>query len=85
MTKSFASFNPPGNAITSSREPSPNRGFSIPSKQALEFDGLATESIATWKHNAKVEERDQIRLVKLSHMRYMHTDFKDITTFLKGI
>ena len=88
MTSAFASFAPtipPSNGTTThSRGPSPNRGFSIPSKQALQFDGLTTQSQALWREQAKIDESKQIRLVKLSHMRYMHTDLKEITHFLRG-
>ena len=83
MAPSFSEPARSGN-FTSSREQSPNRGYSIPAKQAQEFHGLETESIASWKQKANLDESKQIRLVRLSHVRYMHTDIESITIFLKG-
>jgi hypothetical protein len=37
---------------------------------------------AAWKAQQGIDETAQIRLVRLSHMRYQHPDFKPISEFL---
>ena len=44
--------------------------------------GQNTESIHQWRQTNNIDPSKQIRLVKLSHMRYQHPDLDEITTFL---
>jgi catechol 2,3-dioxygenase-like lactoylglutathione lyase family enzyme len=63
-----------------SREPSPNRGASVPDHKAI---GEDRETIAEWQKKKNVDTSMQIRLVKVSHMRYQHPDLAEITTFMR--
>ncbi len=65
-----------------SREPSPNRGHSVPDTQAISPN---RESISAWQARKGIDPSQQIRLVKLAHMRYQHPDLAQITTFLRGL
>jgi hypothetical protein len=58
-----------------------NRGASIDDIIAV---GQDQEPLALWKERHKIEVETQIKLVKLSHMRYQHPDLNEITTFLQG-
>jgi hypothetical protein len=64
-----------------SREPSPNRGHSVPDIQAISPN---RESISAWQARKGIDPSQQIRLIKLAHMRYQHPDLAQITTFLRG-
>lgn len=64
-----------------SRDTSPNRGASKLDLKAVSSDRL---SIDEWRKQAGIDTSKQIRLVKLSHMRYQHPDLSKINTFLKG-
>lgn len=46
--------------------------------------GLKGESLSDWRERHEIDTKNQVRLVRLSHMRYQFPDFKDITTFLRG-
>ncbi|OOF92088.1 hypothetical protein ASPCADRAFT_153403 [Aspergillus carbonarius ITEM 5010] len=63
-------------------EPTPPRchGASIPDVTAM---GPEQESVSSWRERSGINTEGQIRLVKLSHMRYQHPDLDEITTFLK--
>lgn len=63
-----------------SREPSPNRGASVPDTQAVPGEH---ESLAAWREKNKIDPAKQIRLVKIAHMRYQHPDLSEITTFMR--
>ena len=67
-------------AITS-REPSPNRGSSTPAVDAIPKE---REDLATWKKRQGIDSEKQVKLVRISHMRYQHVDLEKITTFLRG-
>ncbi|KAJ6155629.1 hypothetical protein N7470_006195 [Penicillium chermesinum] len=54
-------------------------GASIPDIEAL---GPEIESIDAWQERHGIKVDQQIRLVKLAHMRYQHPDLDEITTFL---
>lgn len=64
-----------------SRGPSPNRGASVPDVECLKGD---SESKRAWQRKRGIDLSKQVRLVKLSHMRYQHPDLNRITTFLRG-
>lgn len=57
-----------------------NSGRSVPDIEAV---GPGSETIAQWTKNNGIDSSKQIRLVKLSHMRYQHPDLEEITTFMK--
>lgn len=57
-----------------------NHGASIPDTEAI---GPFQESIQQWRRRNDINVDDQIKIVKLSHMRYQHPDLKEITTFLQ--
>ncbi|KAJ5606472.1 hypothetical protein N7510_009253 [Penicillium lagena] len=57
-----------------------NHGASIPDIDAI---GSEQESIETWRQRCSIKKENQIRLVKLAHMRYQHPDLDQITTFLQ--
>jgi len=63
-----------------SREPSPNRGASVPELEAIPQH---RESQAAWRERNGIDAAKQIRLVKVAHMRYRHPDLALITTFLR--
>ena len=67
---------------TQSREVSPNRGFSITDH----FEEKNEERIdqAIWRKANNIHRSEQVKLVKVSHMRYQHEDLQQITTFLRG-
>ena len=58
-----------------------NHGASVPDLIAI---GNEHEDIEQWRKRCNVDMASQIRLVKLSHMRYQHPDLDQITTFLQG-
>ncbi|KAL3455997.1 Glyoxalase/Bleomycin resistance protein/Dihydroxybiphenyl dioxygenase [Aspergillus heterothallicus] len=55
-------------------------GASIDDTVAIGSDSVP---LSVWKQQSKIDTKNQIRLVKLSHMRYQHPDLEEITTFLK--
>lgn len=57
-----------------------NHGAEIPD---IEAAGTATETLSQWRKRAGIEPSRQIKIVKLSHMRYQHPDFNKITAFLQ--
>ncbi|KAJ5757374.1 uncharacterized protein N7511_006068 [Penicillium nucicola] len=57
-----------------------NQGASIADIIAI---GPESESVQAWRERCGIKTESQIRLVKLSHMRYQHPDLKEITTFLQ--
>lgn len=63
------------------QESVPNHGASQPDAKAVGKEAL---SIAEWRAREGIDVSSQIRLVKLSHMRYQHPDLLEITTFLRG-
>lgn len=66
---------------TPQTETQPCHGASIPDVVAI---GEEQESLAKWKEQCGIKPENQIRLVKLSHMRYQHPDLDAITVFLQG-
>jgi len=61
----------------------PNRGYSLNAREAMEMTGWERMPLEQWKEREGIDESKQIKLVRLSHMRYMHTDFEEITQFLE--
>lgn len=64
-----------------SRGPSPNRGSS---KRDVEAVGADSEKKRDWQRKHGIDPSKQVRIKKLSHMRYQHPDLNKITTFLRG-
>ncbi|EIT83398.1 hypothetical protein AO1008_00396 [Aspergillus oryzae 100-8] len=58
-----------------------NHGASIPDLIAM---GDEQENVTDWQRRCGINKDSQIRLVKLTHMRYQHPDLDQITTFLQG-
>ena len=61
--------------------PKPNHGTTVPDSLAV---GPEHKSLADWRAQAGIDTSNQIKLVKLSHMRYQHPDLDKITEFLLG-
>jgi len=61
------------------RDPSPNRGASVDASVVIPEQ----QSQAEWKAQQGIDTSKQIKIVKLSHMRYRHKDVESIKTFLK--
>lgn len=60
----------------------PNHGASVPDVIAI---GGEHETATQWQERCGIKKENQIRLVKLAHMRYQHPDIDQITTFLEGM
>jgi hypothetical protein len=60
----------------------PNHGASVPDIVAI---GSEQENVMQWQERCGIKKENQIRLVKLAHMRYQHPDLDQITTFLEGM
>ncbi|KAF4218906.1 hypothetical protein CNMCM5878_004119 [Aspergillus fumigatiaffinis] len=58
----------------------PCHGASVPDVVAV---GEEQEPLAKWKEQSGINPENQIRLVKLAHMRYQHPDLDAITVFLQ--
>ncbi|KAF2758596.1 hypothetical protein EJ05DRAFT_500117 [Pseudovirgaria hyperparasitica] len=67
-------------AAATSFHSSPNRGASVPQLSAIPEQRM---SISEWRAKMGIDPANQIKLVKLSHMRYQHPDLAKITTFLR--
>lgn len=65
-----------------SRGPSPNRGASVPDSEKKAIPDQASKR--EWQKKRGIDPSKQVRIVKLSHMRYQHPDLNKITTFLRG-
>ncbi|PQE12303.1 trihydroxytoluene oxygenase protein [Rutstroemia sp. NJR-2017a BVV2] len=61
-----------------SRPPSPNRGSGIAADLAVENQ----ETLEQWRKEMGIDVSKQVRLVKLSHMRYQHKDMEKIAVFM---
>ena len=68
---------------TSSTSDITNKGYTLPAGEAMKMSGSQPTSISDWKASEKIFEGSQIRLVRLSHMRYQHPDFTSISGFLQ--
>lgn len=47
--------------------------------------GPDSESVTAWRERCGINPENQVRLVKLAHMRYQHPDLDQITVFLQGL
>ena len=56
-----------------------NSGSSI---SDIEATGTGGGSISQWRKKRGIDISNQVRVVKLTHMRYQHPDLDEITTFL---
>ncbi|OAQ99504.1 hypothetical protein LLEC1_01700 [Akanthomyces lecanii] len=56
-----------------------NTGASVRDTDVIGPEGV---SITTWRHSRGIDTAKQIKLVKLTHMRYQHPDLDTITAFL---
>ncbi|OAG00763.1 Glyoxalase/Bleomycin resistance protein/Dihydroxybiphenyl dioxygenase [Paraphaeosphaeria sporulosa] len=63
-----------------SREASPARGASVPQDAAIPSERM---SLREWQASQKIDRDAQVKITKLSHMRYQHPDLAEITTFLR--
>jgi hypothetical protein len=59
-----------------------NKGFTLSAFDAMKYSGWDFLSISEWKRKEGIVDSERIKLVRLSHMRYMNTDFEAITKFL---
>lgn len=64
-----------------SREVSPNRGASV---KDIEATGPEQEALGVWRTREGIDPENQIKIVKVAHMRYRHPDLEEITTFMRG-
>lgn len=62
--------------------PSPNRGTSLPDFKAVGADQMTK---AQWQQSRGIDRSAQVKITKLSHMRYQHPNLAEITIFLKGM
>lgn len=65
---------------TRSRDVSPNRGASVPDVAAISSE---RETVSDWRKRCKINTTEQIKLVKLAHVRYRHPELDTITRFLR--
>lgn len=59
-----------------------NQGAAVPDLIAV---GHQQEDVQTWRARNKIDSANQVKLVKLSHMRYQHPDLEQIGQFLAGM
>ncbi|TAQ83361.1 hypothetical protein B7494_g8319 [Chlorociboria aeruginascens] len=64
---------------TSNGHPTPNHGASINANSAIP----SPQSLSTWRQDHGIDVSAQVKLVKLSHMRYQHVDLEKVSEFLK--
>ncbi|KAI1431049.1 trihydroxytoluene oxygenase [Xylaria sp. CBS 124048] len=57
----------------------PNQGAAIPDSIAV---GNHQEDVRAWRARKKIDVNNQIKLVKLAHMRYQHPDLEPIIQFM---
>ncbi|SMQ45826.1 unnamed protein product [Zymoseptoria tritici ST99CH_3D7] len=61
----------------------PNHGASIPDSEAFgEAFGNTSKPLTVWQKEQNIDPSQQIKIVKLAHMRYQHPDLDTITKFL---
>ncbi|KAI1826563.1 trihydroxytoluene oxygenase [Xylaria intraflava] len=58
----------------------PNQGAAVPDSIAV---GEHQENVHGWRARNKIDTSKQIKLVKISHMRYQHPDLDQIAQFLQ--
>lgn len=57
-------------------------GYSLDAPEAMKMAGWDRLAIDDWKKREQIEESKRIKLLRLSHMRYVHPDLDAITRFL---
>lgn len=67
--------------MKNSLPPQRTRGSAVPDVDAV---GPEQQSQSDWRSQNNIDVSKQIKLVKVSHMRYQHPDLDEITTFLQG-
>ncbi|KAH8892627.1 Glyoxalase/Bleomycin resistance protein/Dihydroxybiphenyl dioxygenase [Thozetella sp. PMI_491] len=60
--------------------PEPNYGFTVSDLEAM---GPEQQSVTDWEAKNDIDPSKQIKLVRLTHMRYQHPDLDKITEFLQ--
>lgn len=60
----------------------PNAGVSLQDREA-EGRGEKGELISEWQKRKGIDKSKQIKIIKVSHMRYQHPELEKITKFLK--
>ncbi|KIV96714.1 hypothetical protein PV10_00541 [Exophiala mesophila] len=78
ITEQKVANDKPSNGVIS-RGPSPNRGASVKDVDAIPEPTSKRE----WQKKRGIDPSKQVKIVKLSHMRYQHPDLNKITTFLR--
>lgn len=63
-----------------SRETSPARGATVPQDDAIPAD---RKPLRDWQVSQNIDRDAQVKITKVSHMRYQHPDIAEITTFLR--
>lgn len=58
-----------------------NQGAAVPDLIAV---GHQQEDVQTWRARNNIDFANQIKLVKITHMRYQHPDLNEISQFLAG-
>lgn len=61
-----------------------NQGFSLHAPEAMKMIGWDRMAIQDWELREHIDKSKQIRLIRLSHMRYAHPEFTEISAFLKN-
>lgn len=59
-----------------------NQGAAVPDLVAV---GHQQEDVETWRARNNIDLAIQVKLVKISHMRYQHPDLEEIGQFLAGM
>jgi hypothetical protein len=59
---------------------SPNYGVTVDAKHVIP----GQQSLEAWRQEVGINVEKQVKLVKLSHMRYQHKNMEAISTFLPG-
>ena len=67
--------------MKNSLPPRRTRGSAVPDVDAV---GPEQQSQSDWRSQNNIDVSKQIKLVRVSHMRYQHPDLDEITTFLQG-
>ncbi|KAJ4292806.1 hypothetical protein N0V90_009469 [Kalmusia sp. IMI 367209] len=63
-----------------SRETSPARGITVPQDDAIPANRMP---LREWQASRNIDRDAQVKITRVSHMRYQHPDLNEITTFLR--
>ncbi|KAH8817441.1 trihydroxytoluene oxygenase [Xylogone sp. PMI_703] len=64
---------------TALEHPKPNRGATVAEHEAVKSD----VKLRDWQKKVGIDRSKQVKIVRISHMRYQHPDLDIITTFLQ--